>query len=240
MRFWAILTAVLLLSAVAFGADEACPSAQAAKAGVSEFEGFHRVIAPVWHVAYPDSNFEKMLAAGPNFVKAFGEIAAIEPKMKNVNRKASFLTNREEMAKLVKRYDAACKAGNRDSVYVLLPALHEAFEKSAAACLPTPYPEFDGLMVTVNLIMNNHLPNNNTNGIVGSTETLVRKVKGLTAESLPEELKNQEKSVMVEFTSFGALAGQMQDACTKNDMAKYKLFAEEMLGKLKAFAEAYL
>src|SRR5512139_2609010 len=100
MRFWATLTVILVLSVAAFAAEKGCPSADATKAGVTEFEGFHKAIAPVWHMAYPDSNFEKMLAAGPDFVKAFGEISAIEPKMKNVNRKAAFLTNREKMADL--------------------------------------------------------------------------------------------------------------------------------------------
>lgn len=240
MRFWAIITAILLISATAFGADNACPSAQATKSGVSEFEGFHHVIAPVWHDAYPDSNFEVMLAAGPEFVKAFGPISAIEPKMKNVNRKAAFLTNRESMANLIKRYEAACKAGNKDSVYALVPVLHEAFEMTASACLPTPYPQFDGLVVTVNLIVTNHLPKNNTNGIVGSTETLVNKAKGLTIESLPEELKGQDKVVAAEFEAIQALAAQMQECCTKNDMTKYKGYAEELQGKLTAFAEAYL
>lgn len=240
MRFWAILTAVLLLSSVALAAEKGCPSAEAAEAGVSEFEGFHKAIAPVWHVAYPDSNFDQMLAAGPEFVKAFSEISAIEPKMKNVNRKAAFLLNREKFADLVKRYDAACKAGNKDSVYALLPALHESFEMTASAAMPISYPQFDGLVVTVNLIVNTHLPKNNTNGIVGSTETLVTKAKALTTESLPAEIKGQEKAVMPELAAIQALAGQMQECCTKNDMAKYKACAEEMKSKLTAFADTYL
>ena len=240
MRFWAILTAVLLLSAAAYSADKTCPSDQASNDGISAFESFHKVVAPIWHAAYPDSNFEKMLAAGPDFVKAFGEISAIEPKMKNVSRKAAFLTHREQLADLVKRYDAACKAGNKDSVYALVPPLHEAFEMTASASMPIPYPEFDGLVVTVDLIVNTHLPKNNTNGIVGSTETLVIKSKGLTVESLPAELNSQEKTVAAEFAAIQSLANQMQECCTKNDMAKYKAYAEEMKGKLAAFSDTYL
>ncbi len=231
---------MLLAATAVWAAEEGCPSAKATKAGVSDFEGFHKVIAPAWHHAYPDSNFDALLAAGPEFEKAFVPIAGIEARMKNANRKAAFLLNREQFAGLVKRYAAACKAGQKDSVYAMLPALHEAFEMTAFACLPTSYPEFDGIVVTVNLILNTHLPKDNTEGIVGSTETLVTKAKGLTIESLPEDLRAQEKGIAPEFDAIQKLANQMQECCVKNDMAKYKPLAEELKGKLAAFSEAYL
>ena len=240
MRNFVLVLVVLLTAAVVSAADEKCPSAEAPKAGVSDFEGFHKVIAPVWHGAYPDSNFDAMLAAGPEFEKAFVPIAGIEARMKNVNRKAAFLTNRETFAKLVQRYAAACKAGQKDSVYAMLPDLHEAFEKTASACLPTPYPEFDGLVVTLNLILNTHMPKNNTEGINGSTETLVVKAKNLTAGTLPASLRDQEKAILPEFEAIQLLAGRMQECVTRNDMTKYKPLAEELKAKLAAFEVAYL
>lgn len=240
MRNFITVLVVLTMAAVVMAADEKCPSAQVTKAGVSEFDGFHNVIAPVWHGAYPDSNLDAMMAAGPDFEKALIPIAGIEAKMKNVSRKAAFLMNREKLANYVKRYAAACKAGYKDSLYALLPDLHEAFEKTASACLPTPYPEFDGLVVTVNLILNTHLPKNNTKGIIGSTETLVAKAKNLTVSSLPTSLRNKENVFLPEFQAIQALAGQIQECCARKDMAKYKPLAEELKGKLAAFESEYL
>jgi len=240
MRNLILVIVVLLMAAVVLAADEKCPSAEATKVGVSEFEGFHKVIAPVWHGAYPDSNYDALLAAGPNFEKAFVPIAGIEARMKNVNRKAAFLMNREKLATLVKRYAAACRASDKDSVYTLLPDLHEAFEKTASACLPTPYPEFDGLVVTINLILNTHLPKNNLAGLDGSTETLVAKAKNLTTSTLPASLRDKEKLIVPEFQAIQALAGQIQGCWTKKDMTKYRALAEELNGKLIAFDKAYL
>jgi len=240
MRNLMIVIVVLALAPLVLAADEKCPSAQAANAGVSDFEGFHKVIAPVWHGAYPDSNFDAMLAVGPDFEKAFASIAGMEARMKNVSRKAAFLMNREKLADLVKRYASACKAGDKDSVYVLLPDLHEAFEMTASACLPTTYPEFDGLVVTANLILNRHLPKNNTEGIAGSTETLVAKAKNLTAITLPASLRDKEKVILPELQAIQVLVDQMHKRFTQNDMGKYKSLAEELKGKLAAFAAAYL
>ncbi|PWB74749.1 hypothetical protein C3F09_03410 [candidate division GN15 bacterium] len=235
-----VLLAALLVSATVSAADKQCPSDEAAKAGMSPIAGFHEVIAPLWHAAYPDTNYEAMLKAGPDVEKAFGPIAGMEARMKNVGRKAAFLTNREEFSKLVKRYAAACRAGNKDSVYLLLPQLHDAFEKTASACTPTPYPEFDGLMVTVDLILHSHLPKGNVAGTVGSTETLVAKAKNLTPESLPESLQDKKESITPEFEAIRALAGRMQETCSKNEMVKYKALAEELKEKLTAFSADYL
>lgn len=236
-----VITVMIVLAAATMvaAAEESCPSTHAAKAGISQFEEFHSVMAPVWHGAYPDSNFDAMLAAGPEFTRTFKSIATIEADMKSVARKAAFLTNRERFAALVKRYAAACAAGNKDSVYIIMPDLHDAFELTASACLPIAYPELEGITVTVNLILTNHLPKSNTEGIIGSTETLVTKCAGLTAKSIPEELRPHEKQIIAEFETITALAGQLQQCCDKNDMTKYRSLANDLHAKLAAFDATY-
>jgi hypothetical protein len=237
VKFAAVIIAVLV---VALSVQAQCPSAKAAKAGADAFGAFHEAIHEVWHVAYPAKDYTVMLAAAEPFEKAMAQVAALEPKMKNPARKAAFLQNREDMAKFVKLYAEAAKAGNKDSVYVLLPQVHESFEKSASAFLPISYPAFDGLIVTVNQILDKHLPKDNTEGIVGSTETLVTKAKGLTAEALPEELKAQEKVILPELEVIQKLALQMQELCARKDMATYKALASELKNKLTMFSEKYL
>jgi len=240
MRFLKIAIVLLSLVAAVQAEDKVCPADKAAKAGYSAFEAFHKVVAPCWHQAYPDKNYDSLIAAGPGFEKAMAGIAALEPKMKNVARKGAFLMNREILAKCVKRYAAFAKEGQKDSVYAILPQLHEAFENCAGAYLPISYPEVEGIITTIDVILDTHIPKQNAEGIAGSTETLVTKTKALTTATLPESLKANEKQIVPEFVSFQAMAGQLQEASTKKDLAKVKQLASDLKAKLNAFQEAYL
>ena len=141
VRLTKVALVLLVLACVIQAAEQTCPADKAAKAGYDAFGAFHTVVAPVWHNFYPEKNYDSMLAAAPGFVKAMEGIAALEPKMKNVQRKGAFLMNREILAKCVKRYSLAATAGQKDSVYAIVPILHESFEKCASAYMPTPYPE---------------------------------------------------------------------------------------------------
>ena len=56
-----------------------------------------------------------------------------------------------------------------------MPRVHEAFEQTAAMLSPYSYPELEGAMMTAGIILEQHIPKNNMEGITGSTETLVTK-----------------------------------------------------------------
>lgn len=242
MRIWISLFAVLVVASLAMAEEpgKICPSDHAANKGYDAFGAFHEVMAPTWHKAYPDKDFAALLAAGPKFDSLFKGIADIEPTMKNTKRKAAFLTHREEFAHLVKAYAEAAKAGLQDSCYVLMPTVHEAFEQTAAVVVPYSYPELEGAMMTTGIIVEQHIPKNNAEGITGSTETLVSKVAVLNEKTIPEELKDQQEALVREFAVINELTTQMKECCDKKDMDNYKKHATELSAKLKEISETYL
>jgi hypothetical protein len=229
---------VLLASLTTFGQE--CPADKAAQAGVSAMEAFHKFMSPAWHQAYPARDFNALIKAAPELEKAFVPIANMEARMKNPARKAAFLLNREDFAKYLKEYVVAAKAGNNDHVYELLPKLHEAFEKTAAACLTISYPEIEGVAVTTKLIIEKHLPTNNAEGVAGSTVTLVTKLAALDEKSIPESLKDRKTELLKEFAVWNKLAGRMKESFDKNDMQTYKKLASELNVRISDFTAAYL
>lgn len=242
MRIWICLFSLLMVVSLATAEDagKVCPSDHAANQGFSAFGAFHEVMAPTWHTAYPAKDFDALLAAGPKFDSLFKGIADIQPTMKNAKRKAAFLTHREEFAHMVKDFAGAAKAGLKDSCYVLMPHVHEAFEQTATTLSPYDYPELEAAKTTLGLIVEKHIPANNMEGITGSTETLVTKAMALTETSVPEDLKDQQESLMKEFAVVLKLTAQMKDCCDKKDMDNYKKFATELSAKLAEVSETYL
>lgn len=237
-----LLALVLVVALVlAAAADEStCPAHRAAEAGHNPFAEFHGIMAPAWHTAWPAKDYDALLAAGPKFQEMFKQIEAMEPKFKLADRKTAFETKRTEFGKIITEYAAASSAGDKEAVYNLMPKLHDAFEMTASCLLPVYYPQFDGFVITLNLIVENHLPTNNTEGIVGSTETLFLKAEALTADAVPEELQPYKAEIEPILAGIRARVTDLKGCCDKNDMDNYKKVVGELEGEVAKFVEKYI
>ena len=235
-----LICAVLLCCALPQAAEQTCPAQRSAQDGHNPFEAFHHVIAPAWHQAWPDKDYETLFAAAPKFEEAFAEIAALEPEFKSSVRAEVFANRRTDLKDLIEAYTKAAGQKDEEGVHKILPDLHDAFEQTASATLPVHYPEFEGMVLTVNLIQETHLPKNNREGIVGSTETLEIKIDALTPESLPAELKEHEEAIAAEFEAMSELADQMRSCCDKDDMQGYREHLSALNARIEKFIKAYI
>jgi len=241
MRFCVILIAALLVMATGSIAEEiGCPADRAALAGFEVFGEFHHVMAQTWHVDWPDSNFQALFAAGPEFSRLFKPIAMLKPKFKTDGRRGAFLDHRRQFGQIVKKYNAACTGKDSASVYRMMPGLHDAFEAAAGDLLPIPYPELDGLVITSNLISETHLPRKNMDGLVGSTETLVTKAKYLTKETIPPELEDIEDKVLAMHEAIRKLASLLPDQLASGDLTEYQKTLTELQQVINGFQSKYM
>ncbi len=235
-----ILILLLLLSPMLSADEKTCPAHRAAEMGHNPFEAFHAIMAPTWHGAWPDKDYDALLAAGPKFREAFEAIMKLEPEHKTEARQAAFLKQRKEFGELINEYATAAEKGEKEKVYELMPAVHDAFEATASTLLPVYYPEFEGLVITLNLIRETHLPKDNVEGIVGSTETLVAKADNLNEKNIPEELLEHKKGILTEFAVMKELITKMKDCCDKKEMEQYKEHAAALDKAVQAFIENYI
>ncbi len=247
-----ILAALLLVVPLTYAAESppeekheqshaGCPAHQAAKLGFDSFEAFHKIMAPAWHTAWPDKDYDALLAAGPQFKEAFAGIAKMEPTFKTKARKKAFLKAHDSFSKIVQTYAAAAEKGDKETVYELMPKLHDAFEMTASTLLPVSYPEIEAVVITLNLIIETYLPKNDMEGIVGSTDTLMSMYDVLAdTTTIPDELKEEQASILAEIAAMKKLALRMKECSDKKDMKQYKEHAIELDAKLKGFFEKYI
>lgn len=234
---------ILIAIAVLFSTISAwaqCPAHVVAEHGHSAFETFHDVMSPAWHGAYPEKDYDALLAAGPKFKEAFLEIQAMRPELKSEIKKTHFNECRKEFATLVDQYAAACAEGNTEKVYELMPDLHTAFERTAATLVPISYKEFDALKITLGLIANEHVPANNQEGIIGSTETLVTKAASLNGETLPHMLMWSKDDILKRFETIQTLTVKMKECCDRDDMTGYADHMSALNAEITEFGERYL
>lgn len=238
-----VFALLLLVPCLAFAVDHdesGCPADHAAKEGFTPFESFHHIMAPAWHEAWPAEDYDALIAYGPKFEESFKAIAAMKPKFKLQARQERFEQKRAHFAETVKTYAAAAAKGDKDAVYEMMPGLHEAFENTAGTLIPLEYKEIESINMVMRMILRKHLPENNTEGIVGSTETLVTKVNGLTEETIPEDMAEVKDDLMKRFTSFGEIASKMKECCEKEDMDAFAKHANALQADLDKLRQAYL
>ena len=235
-----MLLCILLLIVIANADESGCPAHKATIYGFTAFKTFHHLISPLWHQAWPAKDYDALVAAGDDFKQVFAEVAKTEPKSRNKFRIREYETLRAKLGVLVENYAQAAAAGEKDKVYAILPELHNAFEITAAALLPIPYMEVHGLYVTSKLIVEKHLVENNVEGIQGSTEVVVTKVKYLTERSIPIELADQKDGLLAEFATLKDRAAKMKACCDESSMTEYRTHAVAMNQQLAALIEYYL
>lgn len=223
-----ILLSLLILLAPYASAQEGCPADQAAAAGFVSFEHFHHVMAPAWHTAWPAKDYAALIAAGPKFTERFTAIAQMNPALVPAVRRPAFIQQRQQLAELVKQYADACQQSDSDLVYKLMPDLHSAFEATATTLLPVRFPEFEGLMVTLDLIVQTHLPSRNKVGLVGSTETLRIKMEHLITAPLPDVLTENENRIRSTLEALRHLVLHMLQAMYQDDIKMYIIYATEL------------
>lgn len=225
MRVTVIIILAALLVAVSVSADDSessCPAHIASELGHNAFGDMHMVIAPAWHDAWPNKNYEMLIEYAPKLEKAYQAVAEMQPKFKVEARQERFESRRDALGDYIKKYSEAAKNGDKEQVYALMPDLHEAFEQAAASLIPIQYPEFEGIDVTSSVILEEHVPADNQEGIVGSTETLMTQLDALTEETIPEDLTYFKKDILDRFEKMRERVAKMKDCCDNGTMDVYK------------------
>ena len=136
IRLLSIVFIVLVTSIIISAEETTCPANRVELEGHNPFSEFHEVMAPAWHVAWVEKDYDALFEAGPKFESIFKSIASLEPSLKTEALNIKFNEHRNKFAEIVTEYAKACKAKDSALVYSLIPDLHDWFEMTASVLLP--------------------------------------------------------------------------------------------------------
>ncbi|MEE8576292.1 MAG: hypothetical protein V3T31_03475, partial [candidate division Zixibacteria bacterium] len=178
-------------------------------------------------------------AAGPKLTQAFAAIAEVKPDLKELKLE-HFNQCRAILADQVQEYAQAASSGNGQAAVKILPDLHSAFEKTTSVLLPVNYAQFDGFMITLELIIDTHLPQNNRAGIVGSLGTLVTKAQMLNERTLPVALQWSKEEIVSLFDKIATLANEAARSANQDDMKRVTKLTDQIEQLATEFSSRYL
>ena len=228
-----------LVSVAAAGSGE-CPAEKATARGFDPIGAFHEVVAQVWHQAYPDKDFTTLMAAAPRFETALAAVMQMQPAIGNRARKERFEKARAELAAMVQAYAAAAAADDRDSVYALVPPLHEAFEQTASALVPGKWTQIDGMAVTTRIVLESHLPEKNWKALTACGETLAMQAGALDEKCIPEALMPYKAELLKEFERIRGIVAEYRECCERKDAEALAGQARLLQETLDRIAQTYL
>ena len=205
-----------------------------------KFDAFHDIMHPAWHEAYPNKDYQAILASGPKFEEAFAQIAPIDPRIPNSIRYTRYASDRKIMSDHVAEFAAACKAKDEQLAYKLLPDLHTAFENAMSQLYPLEFKPIDGILVSVDVILDMHSPSENWDGMAGSTETILMKLDYITDSSFTAEVAPYLERMKAEFKNAGLIAREMAASVEKKDLAAFRTKATALKSMMEAMRENYL
>ncbi|RME23584.1 MAG: hypothetical protein D6800_09640 [Candidatus Zixiibacteriota bacterium] len=231
---------VLLMSCSASAAEEGCPAEKAGQAGFTAIQSFHHILAPLWHKSWGEKDFDALLAAGPRFKEAFAQVAAMKPEIKNPERRQAFETGRRSFAHWVDLYAEAAAAKNGDSVYTLLPKLHEAFEKTATALSPYEWAPLDKMLRVTKEMLHHHLPDSNWTELSSAADELARNTTALADSTLPEYLTAFKTELRKRLGALQPIVSDISACCEKKDAKKLSKLAHTLRGDLEQIVADYL
>jgi hypothetical protein len=167
---------VLFSSSVIFAQTKVDPAE--ISSSVQELTGFHDIIYPMWHDAYPAKDY--------NALKGF--VPKIKSSMESINKAnlPGILREKEtawksqliELNNSAQNYYSAASGNDNNALLTAAEKLHGSYEKMVRALRPA-LKEIDDFHQTLYIIYHKLLPDSKFDEIAGFTETLITKAEAI-------------------------------------------------------------
>jgi hypothetical protein len=194
-----------------------CPAHQAVDQGTKLFKTLHEVMAPAWHDHYPNKNHKALGEAIVKFDGMLPDVKKFTHTFKTEERQTNFSNARSRFIELVGVGMAAQVKGDLESVYEIIPELHDQFEMMAFNVLPLRFPEFSSLQIVVDLMIDTHLANEDYDAVVTSLEALKIKNAELQKASIPADLTSVSEQAKTDIADIDNQCRQLEKSCASKD-----------------------
>ncbi len=217
-----------------------CPAHKAEEMGSSLFGTLHEIMAPAWHEAWPDSNYEALAEAVNKFEIYLDDVKNFKFQFKTEEREVKFDAGRQQFIELVAKGKAAIETGNNKSLHAIFMDLHTAFEEMAYYTLPLEYPHYNSFRIVVNLMLNQHVQNNDMFALTTSRNALMIKMDMLKKSDIPEDLGSVSTDVQGFIDDFERICNDIVQACDKRDFEAISEKLEILDQTCMAFEERFI
>ena len=190
-------------------------------------EKFHDILAPVWHTAYPDKNYQAIRDAVPAFKEKMEVINKAEFPGFFREKKGDFEKKREALSNAVLTLREKSKGNDNEALLKATENLHTAYEQLVRIFAPR-VKELESFHLVLYPLWHEALPNKDFKAIIACAPALQEKMDSLMKVELTERFEEIAPQFIEKRKSLKTSVDELAKACNKKDNKKI----EEKLDKM--------
>jgi hypothetical protein len=181
-----LLAAVLIIMVCASSAIAQLPDETSGR--VPELDAFHKPIYELWHTAWPAKDIAKLKSLLPDVETAYATLAAAKLPGILREKQAKWDEKLPVLAQSVKEYRNAADKNDNEAILKAAEAVHMNYEQMVRLVRPI-LKELDAFHQSLYTLHHYFVPENKTEQIKASADSLTQKMIALNGAALPKRLE---------------------------------------------------
>ena len=176
----------------------------------------HEVVAPLWHQAWPNKDYEKMKQLLPEARAGVAKVAEARLPQILHQRQADWDAALARLEKAQASYEAAAAAGSEQGLLDAVEAFHSAFEGLVRATRPA-MKELDLFHVALYRVYHHQLPDKEWPALAASAERMAEACTALAAAQVPSRFAAGEAELRPEIAALCEKSERLKAAAAGTD-----------------------
>lgn len=194
---------------------------------------FHTVIFKIWHTAWPKKDYDMLTALLPEIEQGITAVANAELRGILREKKAAWRNGVEKLQAIVKEYEAAIEAKQKQSLLDAAEKLHAQYE-ALIRVIRAPLRELDDFHAVLYMLYHYYLPEDSLDEVKVSIGQLQEKMAALNKAALPSRFRGKEESFTVARNQLDKAVTDLAAMVRANESEKIKAAVEAMHTSYKA------
>ncbi len=224
---WAKGLIIFLFLTGSYQAPGAQETSKEISATVPALVEFHKVIYKIWHTAWPNQDYDMLMALLPEVEK--GAAAIVNAELPGISRhkRADWEKGVEKIQSIVQEYRSAVEGRQRQPLLDAAEKLHAQYEALVRVIRP-PLRQLEEFHAVLYMVYHYYMPGDSLDKIRASVEALREKMAALKRISLPARLKGKEASFTAARNELEKAVAEFGAVASSGDLGEIKRAIEIM------------
>jgi NADH dehydrogenase/NADH:ubiquinone oxidoreductase subunit G len=205
---------------------------------VPALKEFHAVIFKIWHTAWPKKDCDMLTALLPEIEQGIAAVAHAELPGILREKKAAWRNGVEKLQTIVKEYEAAIEAKQKQPLLDAAEKLHAQYE-ALVRVIRAPLRELDDFHAVLYMLYHYYLQEDSLQEVKVSIGQLQEKMAALNKATLPSRFKGKEESFTMARNQLDKAVTELTAMVCSNEFGKIKAAVEVMHTSYKTLAKVF-
>jgi len=199
---------------------------------------FHKVIFKIWHTAWPNKDYDMLTVLLPEIERGVAAVANAELPGILREKKAAWRNSVEKLQAIVKEYEAAIEAKQKQPLLDAAEKLHAQYEALVRVIRP-PLRELGDFHAVLYMVYHYYMPQDSLEEVKVSIGQLQEKMAALNKATLPPRFRGKEESFTVARNQLDKAVAELALTVHSKESEKIKAAVEAMHTSYKALAKVF-